>query len=534
MIKSRLFLLSALTLAVSACTSLPKAPTTVLAEPNVPMTGGYDIAPADTQTVSTNLAPSIAATGWQDFYTDSKLKALIALGLENNKSLEQATLAIKSAAAQYQITRAGSLPTVSVGGSYARGNNQLDNNPSDSYSAQLGMTGYELDLWGRVANLKEKALQSYLATSADKDTVQIGLIANIASAYVNLSYAMAQLQLAQSTVESRERSLFITQKRFEAGIDSKSPSLQAESSLETARLAVLTAQTNVLKAQNTLQLLLGSPIPMELMPDSAIKGITNANVLNAGLPSELLFYRPDVASAEYNLKAAGANINAARAAYFPQITLGGTLGFGSSSIDNLFDGNTWSFGPSISVPIFDGGARRANYEVAQVAQEQALSAYELAIQTAFKEVKDVFADRATIEQQINSQYKLQDNYQQTFNIAYATYRTGLSDYLSVLDAERSLFANQQQILALEQQKVISQIELYKVLGGGATLSAPQIVWEPHQEAAMQSARIATKDEVIDGQSERSPKTIKAVPKTIAPSTQATVVESNGIEPPTLD
>lgn len=505
MIKPRLFLLSTLAV-VSACTTLPEeAPSTVLAEPNVPMVSAYDIAPTDLATTSGSLLPSIATTRWQDFYDDSKLKALIALGLENNKNLEQATLAIRSSAAQYQISRANALPTVNVGSAYERGN-KMAGAVANQYSVQLGMTAYEIDLWGRIASLKEQALQSYWATHADKDTVQIGLIANIATAYVNLSYALAQLQLAQSTAQSREHSLLITQKRFEAGLDSKSPSLQAESSLEMARLAVMGAQTQVLKAQNVLQLLIGVPVPLELMPDSAIKDIANGDVFNAGLPSELLLYRPDIVSAEHKLKSAGANINVARAAYFPQISLGGALSFGSSSINDLFRGNVWSFGPSVHLPIFDGGARHANYEMAQVAQQQALVSYELAIQTAFKEVKDVFADRANIDQQIHSQYKLQDNYQQTFNIAYASYQAGLSDYLSVLDAERSLFANQQQILSLEQQKVISQIELYKVLGGGATLNNANA-----DEQSVNLARIATEEEVVAGRLQRISQLMKAKP-----------------------
>lgn len=530
MIKSRLFLLSALTLAVSACTTLPKAPTTVLAEPNLPIDSTYALANDSTTT------SSIAAKRWQDFYGDEKLKALIELGLANNKDLEQATLAIQKAAAAYQITRSDSFPSINTSTGYTREGNR--NTSAGSYNVGLAMASYELDLWGRIASLKEQALQNYLASNAAKDTVQISLISNIAQSYANISYAKAQLLLAQSTVASRERSLYITERRFQAGIDSKSPSLQAESSLENARLAVLTAQTSLLKAQNALQLLLGSPIPPELMPEPAITGIIADNVLSTGLPSELLFYRPDIAQAEYQLKAAGANINAARANFFPSISLSGSLGTQSSDLSDLFSSNvfSWRFGPTISLPIFDAGARRANYEVAQIEQQQALAAYESAIQTAFKEVSDVLATRTTLGEQLNSQYKLQQNYQQTYDIAYATFRSGLSNYLDVLDAERSLFSVQQSILQLELERVISQIELYQALGGGASLSAEQIVPANTQAAAMVSARIATDSEVAALSGERSP-TLPIIPaSSTAPSlgiNHAANTDSTPVETPNL-
>lgn len=503
----QLFALSGLVLALSACTSLPKAPTTVLAEPNLPMEAPFEIVSEDKETVSTSTSPSIAATGWKEFYQDEKLKALIALGLENNKDLEQATLAIKKAQAQYQITRASDFPSVSSDASYSRGAaHRTDSNPTSGYSVGLAKASYELDLWGRIANLKEQALQSYLATAAARDTVQISLISNIAQAYVNLSYAKAQLYLAESTVASRERSLYITQKRFSAGIDSRSPSLQAESSLETAKLAVLTAKTNLLKAENALQYLIGAPIPSELMPATAVTGIINPQVFNTGMPSELLYYRPDIAQAEYQLKAAGANINVARAAFFPSISLSGSLGLSSSSLDELFKANalSWSFGPTVSLPIFDAGSRRATYEVAQIEQQQALANYEGVIQTAFKEVKDILAERATLNEQLASYYKLQDNYQRSYDIASATFRSGLSNYLDVLEAERSLFSAQQSILNMELQKVVSQISLYQVLGGGATLVAPQITNTESQAASMSAANIATTEQAQALQSERSP------------------------------
>ena len=335
---------------------------------------------------------------------------------------------------------------------------------------------------GTVASLTEQALQNFLATTAAKDSTQISLISNIAQSYANLSYSLAQLKLAEATVESREKSLFIADKRFEAGIDPKLPSLQASASLENAKLAVLRAQSSILKARNALQFLVGGPIPTNLIPTPAVSNITNQQIFNAGLPSELLCYRPDVLQAEYNLKAAGANIEVARASYFPSISLASSVGLSSGSLDNLFKSGSvgWSFGPSISVPIFDAGRLDANYDVAKIEREQTLAGYEKSIQTAFREVSDVLATRATLGDQLAAQYRLQDNFEQTYQIADARFKAGIANYLDVLDAQRSLFSTQQGILDLELQKIISQVELYQVLGGGANLDVPTVIPVPHK------------------------------------------------------
>lgn len=468
----KLLALSALTLSMAACQTIPKAQTQpILAQPNVPIDHPYRV--ADKNTMSNGQLPSIAAARWQDFYSDKRLKGLIALGLENNKDLESAILAIKKARAQYQISDIRDVPTLNGSAGYERSaNNAMDKNPSSGYNVNLGMANYEFDFWGKISSLKDQALQNYLATAAAKDSAQISLISNIAQSYANLSYGMAQLQLAEATVKSREESLFIAQKRFEAGIDPKLPTLQAEASLENAKIAAYRARKNIDTAMNAMQYLIGRPVPESLLPQTAVSNITNIQqVFNAGLPSELLRYRPDILQAEYSLKAAGANIEVARASYFPSISLAGRVGVASGDLENLFKSSAvgWSFGPSISVPIFDAGQLDANYQVAKVEQEQALNRYEKSIQTAFKEVADVLANRATLDQQLDSQYKLQDNFDQTYQIAQARFRAGLSNYLDVLDAERSKFAAQQSILDLELAKVISQVELYQVLGGGANL-----------------------------------------------------------------
>lgn len=472
---TRLLGLSALVLSMAACNTIPKADMRpVLVEPNLPIEQAYGA--FDNQTVSTAEQPSVAGQRWQDFYSDERLKGLIALGLQNNKDFESARLAIEKARAQYQITDIRDLPTIdgSAGYSRRRQGSALGSSTGDSFNVNLGLANYELDFWGKIASLKDQALQNFLATSAAKDSTQISLISNIAQSYANLSYSLAQLKLAEATVESRERSLFIANKRFEAGIDPKLPTLQSSASLENARLAVLRAQSSILRARNALQFLIGTPIPTNLIPAPAISNIINHEIFNAGLPSELLRYRPDLLQAEYNLKAAGANIEVVRAAYYPSISLASSVGLGSSSLDNLFKSGAvgWSFGPNISVPIFDAGRLDANYDVAKIERAQTLANYERSIQTAFREVSDVLATRATLGEQLASQYRLQDNFDQTFVIADARFKAGISNYLDVLDAQRSLFSTQQGILDLELQKIISQIELYQVLGGGANLAVP--------------------------------------------------------------
>ena len=479
---ARLFGLSVVVLSMAACNTIPKADMSpVLAEPNLPLEQTYGA--FDRETVSTAEQPSVAAQRWQNYYSDERLKGLIALGLQNNKDFKSARLAIERARAQFQITDIRDLPSIDGTAGYSRrrqGSPVGGSITGDNYNVNLGLANYELDFWGKIASLKDQALQNFLSTTAAKDSTQISLISNIAQSYANLSYSLAQLKLAEATVESRERSLFIANARFKAGIDPKLPSLQASASLENAKLAVLRAQSSILRSRNALQFLVGAPIPSNLLPEPAISNITTHEIFNAGLPSELLRYRPDVLQAEYNLKAAGANIEVARASYYPSISLATSIGVGSSSLDDLFKSGAvgWSFGPNISVPIFDAGRLDANYDVAKIEREQTLANYERSIQTAFREVSDVLATRATLGDQLQAQYRLQDNFDQTFEIADARYKAGISNYLDVLDAQRSLFSTQQGILDLELQKIVSQIELYQALGGGANLDVPVAIPVP--------------------------------------------------------
>ena len=474
-IKLRHLSMAILPVLLAACSGLPPAveTTPIIAKPSIPLQGaGYEVYGAN------QVPSSMASVRWQSFYTDPKLATLIQLGLDNNKDIKQTLLAIQKAQAQYQIVDNRDLPSLGASGGYTRSaTNAVDKNPNSGYSANLALSSYELDFWGKVASLEDQALQSFLATTAAKNSAEVSLIANIAKSYVNLSYQLKQLELASKTLESREESLRITTARLNAGIDPKSPSLQAAASVETARIAALNAQSNVLQAKNALKYLIGVPLDESLMPEPAVTNITSQAIMSAGLPSELLLYRPDVLQAEYQLKAAGANIDVARANYYPSISLTGRLGYSSGDLDNLFSTDTlgWSFGPSISVPLFDGGQLDANYEVAQIERDQALASYERATETAFREVSDVLASRATLDARLDSQYRLQKSFDEIYNISEARYIAQVDDYLSVLDAQRSLFSTQQSILALEQERLINQIELYQALGGGANLVEPIVI-----------------------------------------------------------
>ena len=477
-IKLRHLSMAILPVLLAACSGLPPAveTTPIIAKPSIPLQGaGYEVYGAN------QVPSSMASVRWQSFYTDPKLATLIQLGLDNNKDIKQALLAIQKAQAQYQIVDNRDLPSLGASGGYTRSaTNAVYKNPNSGYSgysANLALSSYELDFWGKVASLEDQALQSFLATTAAKNAAEVSLIANIAKSYVNLSYQLKQLELASKTLESREESLRITTARLNAGIDPKSPSLQAAASVETARIAALNAQSNVLQAKNALKYLIGVPLDESLMPEPAVTNITSQAIMSAGLPSELLLYRPDVLQAEYQLKAAGANIDVARANYYPSISLTGRLGYSSGDLDNLFSTDTlgWSFGPSISVPLFDGGQLDANYEVAQIERDHALASYERAPETAFREVSDVLASRATLDARLDSQYRLQKSFDEIYNISEARYIAQVDDYLSVLDAQRSLFSTQQSILALEQERLINQIELYQALGGGANLVEPIVI-----------------------------------------------------------
>ncbi|BFL69537.1 multidrug efflux RND transporter outer membrane channel subunit AdeK [Moraxella osloensis] len=478
-------------LSLSACQTIPKAKTEpVVAQPHIAINQPYET--YDSQTVSGTSQPSIAAQRWQDFYSDAKLKQLIQLGLDNNKDISATILAIQKARAQYQIQDIADVPTINSSASVNRAGD-FKGNAANTYNVGLAMSSYEFDFWGRIASLKDAALQNYLATTAAKDAAQISLISNIAQSYVAYSYNLAQLQLAKQTLATRQDSLRINQLRFKAGLDSQLTSVQAQAAVEAAKVSIAQAQTNLLTNQNALRYLVGAPVDNSLLPAAGISSITNNRIFGTGLPSDLLLYRPDLRQAEYNLKAAGANINAARAAFYPTISLSGNVGAASSSLGDLFKTGafSWGFGPSVSLPIFDAGLRKANYQVSEIEQQQALNTYEKAIQTAFKEVNDVFANRATLNQQLTAYNQSLAANQKYYQIVQARFKAGLDNYLGVLDAQRSIYSSQQSILNTKQSQLLSQIQLYQVLGGGVSRDVPlETPTEKHTNFSTKLSQVA--------------------------------------------
>lgn len=478
-------------LSLSACQTIPKAKTEpVVAQPHIAINQPYET--YDSQTVSGTNQPSIASQRWQDFYSDAKLKQLIQLGLDNNKDISATILAIQKARAQYQIQDIADVPTINSSANVNRAGD-FKGNAANTYNVGLAMSSYEFDFWGRIASLKDAALQNYLATTAAKDAAQISLISNIAQSYVAYSYNLAQLQLAKQTLATRQDSLRINQLRFKAGLDSQLTSVQAQAAVEAAKVSIAQAQTNLLTNQNALRYLVGAPVDNSLLPAAGISSITNNRIFGTGLPSDLLLYRPDLRQAEYNLKAAGANINAARAAFYPTISLSGNVGAASSSLGDLFKTGafSWGFGPSVSLPIFDAGLRKANYQVSEIEQQQALNTYEKAIQTAFKEVNDVFANRATLNQQLTAYNQSLAANQKYYQIVQARFKAGLDNYLGVLDAQRSIYSSQQSILNTKQSQLLSQIQLYQVLGGGVSRDVPlETPTEKHTNFSTKLSQVA--------------------------------------------
>lgn len=443
---------SALALALTACQSM-RGPEPV-AQTSIP--SSYTAASGT----------SVAEQGYKDFFADQRLLQVLDMALNNNRDLRTATLNIQRAQQAYQITENNQLPTIGASGSVLR--QDQGGGAQTRYNVGLGVTAYELDFWGRVRSLKDNALDSYLATQSSRDATQIALIGQVAQAWLNYSFANANLKLAEQTLKAQLESYNLNKKRFDVGIDSELPVRQAQISVETARNDVANYKTQVAQAQNLLNLLVGQPVPANLLPAQRITRITSNTAIGAGLPSDLLVNRPDVRAAEYRLSAAGANIAAARARLFPTISLTGSAGYASADLSDLFkSGNfVWSIGPSLDIPIFDWGTRQANIRISETDQQIALSDYEKSIQTAFREVNDALAVRENIGDRIAAQRRLVEATNTTYRLSEARFRAGIDSYLTVLDAQRASYAAEQGLLLLEQANLNNQVELYKTLGGG--------------------------------------------------------------------
>ncbi|MES2260663.1 MAG: efflux transporter outer membrane subunit [Pseudomonadota bacterium] len=467
--KKTLTSLAALAL-LSACSLAP-----VYQRPAAPVTAGWPQGDAYKPAAIAAGSKTAADIQWREFITDPQLRELIELALANNRDLRVSALNIEKARAQYGIQRAAQLPTVSASG--AQNANRAPDNMSAGgqgtisrqYSANLGVAAYELDFFGKVRSLSEAALQQYLGTEEARRAQQISLVAEVANTYLTLLADSERLRLAADTLKSQQITHELSKRRFSAGATSGLDMYEAQTSVEAARndMAVFTAQ--VAEDRNALALLVGGPLPATMAAQEALHDVAALAELPAGVPSDVLQRRPDVLGAERTLQAANADIGAARAAFFPSISLTATAGSASGSLSGLFKAGSgaWSFIPQIHLPIFDGGANRANLAVANVERDIAVARYEKAIQAAFREVADALAQRGTLDERLASQAALVDAATRSFTIHQARYSKGADSYLNALVSQRALYAAQQSLISARLAKAGNQVTLYKVLGGGA-------------------------------------------------------------------
>jgi len=407
---------------------------------------------------------------WQRFFGDARLKRLIELALQNNRDLRVAVLNVDRVRAQYQIQRADRFPSLNGVVAASRQPNTGGSGNITTYQVGLSVTSYELDFFGRVKNLSDAALATYLSTAEARKTAQISLISSVANSYLATLADDELLALTRDTLRTREDSFKLSKLMFDNGVASELDLREAESLVESGRatLAQLLRQRAV--DQNALTLLVGQPMPADLPASSTLAATALGPELPAGLPSDLLTTRPDIRSAEQTLLAANADIGAARAAFFPRITLTGTAGTASTQLSGLFEGGSygWTFAPQLVLPIFDGGRNQANLEVAQASRDIAVAQYEKAIQSAFSEVADALAGRANLGEQLRALRAQADAEAARFKLSDLLFRNGAASYLALLDAQRALFAAQQAAIQVQLTQLQNQVTLYQALGGGWT------------------------------------------------------------------
>jgi outer membrane protein, multidrug efflux system len=403
---------------------------------------------------------------WQQFFSDRKLQDLIATALRNNRDLRIAVLNIAQARAQYDIRRADQLPTVGATASASRAPNAVGKETT-LYTAGLGLTSWEIDFFGRIRSLGEAALAQYLATEEGRNAAQMTLVASVANTWLALAADEEQLAITKETLATRAESVRLTRLRFENGAASEIDFRLAQSLYETARATLAQQQRQRAVDVDALALLLGEPVP----PQFAV-GQTTADVklpdVPAGVPSDVLARRADVRQAEQQLISANANIGAARAAFFPRIALTASAGTASSQLSGLFSGGSWAYtvAPSLFQTVFDAGRNRANLASAQVSRDIAVAQYERAIQQAFRDVADALAGRATFGEQLDAQAGVVEAETARFKLAKLRYDNGVSSYLDLLDAQRSLFTAQQALVQARLARLQNQVQLYRSLGGG--------------------------------------------------------------------
>ncbi len=406
-------------------------------------------------------------TGWRSFFVDSQVKALIGEALVNNRDLRMAVLKVQEARAQYGVTDADRYPQLTAGssGTYS-GKLKGDSSTDREFEAGLNLS-FDLDFFGRLKNMSEAERQNFFASEEARRAVHISLISNVSQSYFNQRLAYAQLQIAEETLQNYQRSYAFVEKQLLTGSTNVLALEQARGVIESTRSEIAKRKGELAQANNALQLLLGTygKLPNDQMRSSGdIKPVT----LPPSLSSQILLQRPDILEAEHGLMAANANIGAARAAFFPSITLTSSVSSSSSDLSSLFNATSgmWNFVPKIDIPIFNAGRNQSNLDLAEIRQQQSVVNYEQKIQNAFKEVADALVLRQSIADQISGQQRYLTSLQITLQRARALYQNGAVSYIEVLDAERSLFATQQSLLDLNYAQQVNEIKLFAALGGG--------------------------------------------------------------------
>ncbi|MCX5718168.1 MAG: efflux transporter outer membrane subunit [Nitrospirae bacterium] len=463
----KIHLIMGVLICLVGCSLAPK-----YTKPAAPVPADWPTGEAYKGTKAAAGAPAASELRWQEFFTDTKLQQIIEMALNNNRDLKLAALNVEKARAIYGIQRAEIFPVVNAVGSESKKRGSLDIvrpgelRTTEQYSVNLGITSWEIDFFGRIRSLKDVALQEYLATEHARRSAQISLISAVANTYLSLAADLEILKLAKSTLDTQQAAYDLIKRRYDVGLASALDLRRAQTQVDTARGDVARYTQLAAQGENALNLLVGSPIPKDLLPIDLIT-VSPPKEISPGISSEALLRRPDVLQAETLLKAANANIGAARAAFFPRISLTGAIGTASDELSGLFKTGTgtWSFTPQINMPIFDARTWSA-LESSKVDREIVLTQYEKAIQTAFREVADALAQKGTVGDQMAAQQSLVEAFAESYRLSDARYKSGIDSYLSVLDAQRSLYSAQQGLITVRLSKLTNLVTLYKVLGGG--------------------------------------------------------------------
>jgi len=467
--KNLFLLIVGIVIFLGGCTLTPE-----YTRPEAPVPAVWPSGPAYNGTKGEAGAPTARELRWQEFFTDTKLQQVIETALNNNRDMRLAALNVEMARALYGIQRAELLPTVDATGIASKQRRSSDllqpgePRTSEQYSVNLGISSWEIDFFGRIRSLKDAALQEYLATEQARRSAQISLMAEVANTYLTLAADRDLLRLAQETLRAQETTYNLIRRRCEVGASSELDLRQAQTRVDAARVDISRYTAIAAGDENALTLLVGSPVPDGLLP-TELNTVTMLQDISPGLPAEVLQRRPDILQAENQLKAANANIGVARAAFFPRISLTGAIGTASNELSGLFKSGsgTWSFEPQIIMPVFDSRTWSA-LDASKVDREIILTQYEKAIQVAFREVADALAQRGTLGDQMAAQQSLVEATVESYRLSDLRYKSGIDSYLSVLDAQRSLYGVQQGLISVRLSRLTNLVTLYKVLGGGAS------------------------------------------------------------------